>query len=111
MRIDTKSSLKSTCAENTNELVFAHFNINSIRNKFELFVDQIKGNVDVLIISETKSYDCFPVGNFLIDGFSLRYSFDCESTGGGILSDAREDILSNLLTVGMKPINVFFNST
>ena len=54
MRIDTKSILKSTCTENSNKLVFTHFNINSIRNKFELFVDQIKGNEDVLMISETK---------------------------------------------------------
>ena len=41
MRIDTKSILRSIYVENTNKLVFA--NLNSVRNKFELPVDQIKG--------------------------------------------------------------------
>ena len=33
--------------------------------------DQIKGNVDVQIVSETKINDRFPNGNVLIDGFSM----------------------------------------
>ena len=52
--------MKSIRHENTNKLVFAHININSLRNKFELFVDQVKGNIDVLMISETKFDDSFP---------------------------------------------------
>ena len=34
--------------------------------------NQIKTNIEVLLISETKIDDTFPNGNFLIDGF--RYA-------------------------------------
>ena len=42
---------------NQNRIVLAHLNINSLRNKFDLLADQIKGNVDVLAILETKLED------------------------------------------------------
>ena len=51
-------------------LFFVHININSLINKIELVVDQVKGNIDVLMISETKIDDSFPPGDFLIGGFS-----------------------------------------
>ena len=35
--------------------------------------DQIQGNIDVLLVSETKIDNSFPNGNFLIDGFSTPY--------------------------------------
>ena len=94
--------------ENANKLVFALININSLRNKFELLVDQVKGNIDVLMISETKIDDSFPLGNFLIGGFSKPYRLDCDSLGGGILLYVREDIPSNLLEVETKPIEGFY---
>ena len=31
---------------------------------------QVKGNIDVLMASETKIHNSFPVGNFVIDEFS-----------------------------------------
>ena len=107
-RIDAKTILKSIRRENTNKLFFAHININSLRNKFELFVDQFKGNIDVLMISETKIDDSFPLGNFLIGGFSKRYMLDRDPLGGGILLYVREDIPSNLLEVETKPIEGFY---
>ena len=48
------STLKSVRRKNLYRIIFAHLDINSLRNKFDAFVDQIKGNVDILIISETK---------------------------------------------------------
>ena len=45
--------------------------------------DHINGNIDVLIVSETKIDDSFPNGNFLIDGFSTPYRLDRNSNGGG----------------------------
>ena len=39
---------------NLNKIIFVNLNINSIRNQFELLSEQIKGNVDVLMILETK---------------------------------------------------------
>ena len=49
--------LKYICLDNLNKLVIAYLNINSIRNKFDFFVEKIKGNVDILMISETKLDD------------------------------------------------------
>ena len=51
-----------------NKLIFAHVNVNSIRSKFEELISQVKGTVDVLMISETKIDDSFPIANLLIDG-------------------------------------------
>ena len=48
------SSLKFVRRKNLCRIIFAHLNINSLRNKFDALVDQIKGNVDILVISETK---------------------------------------------------------
>ena len=56
------------------------------------------------MISETKNDDSFPLGNFLIGGFSEPYRLDCNSLGGGISLYVREDIPSNLLEVETKPI-------
>ena len=50
--------------------VLAQLNISSIKNKIEFFVKQVKSNLDVLIISETKTVDSFPNVNFLIDEYS-----------------------------------------
>ena len=73
-----------------------------MRNKFESLSTQVKGNIDVLMVSETKIDDSFPVGNFLIDGFSTPYRLDRESNGGGIILYVKEDIPSNLLAADEK---------
>ena len=105
--INCKSTLKTTRDDNLNKLIFAHLNINSIRNKFEELISQVKGTVDVLMISETKIDDSFPIANFLIDGFSQPYRIDRNSSGGGIMLYVREDIPSNLLKVESLPIDGF----
>ena len=89
-------------------MIFAHLNINSIRNKFEELISQVKGTVDVLMISETKIDDSFPIANFLMDGFSQPYRIDRNSSGGGIMLYVREDIPSNLLKVEPLPIEGFY---
>ena len=91
-----------------NKVIFAHLNINSIRNKFEELISQVKGTVDVLMISETKIDDSFPIANFLIDGFSQPYRIDRNSSGGGIMLYVREDIPSNLLKIEFLPIEGFY---
>ena len=74
-------------------------NINSLRNKFGLLKDQIKGNIDILMISEIKIDDTFPHGQFFIEGFSTPYRLDRDLNGGGILLYVREDIPSNLIPI------------
>ena len=61
---DCKKFLKSLRTSNSGKLVFAHLNINFIRNTFEMLLDHIKGNIDVLLVSETKMDNSFPIGNF-----------------------------------------------
>ena len=55
----------------------------------------MKGNTDVLLVSETKIDDSFPNGNFLIDEFSTPYRLNRNSNGGGLMLFVRADILSN----------------
>ena len=69
-------NLKFIRKDNLNKLIIAHLNINSIRNKFDFLVDKIKGNVDIMMISETKLDNTFPNGQFLIDGFNEPIRLD-----------------------------------
>ena len=73
-----------------------------MRNKFESLSTQVKGNIDVLMVSETKIDNSFPVGNFVIDGFSTPYRLARDDNGGGIMLYVREDIPSNLLATDEK---------
>ena len=57
-----------------------------------MLLDQIKGNIDVLLVSETKIDDSFPIENFLIDGFSTPSILDRNSNGVGLMLYVREDI-------------------
>ena len=64
-------------------LIFAHLNINSIRNRFEFLATQVRGKIDILMISETKIDESFPKEIFLIERFSTRYRLDRDSKGEG----------------------------
>ena len=78
---DCVKLLKSVKSDNLNKLLFAHLSINSIRNKFEFFCRAR----DVLMISETKIYDSFPTGNFVIDGCSTPCRVDRNYNVGGTI--------------------------
>ena len=68
----TNADLKSLRIRNLNKIVVDHLNINSIRNKFDFLAHQVKGNIDILIISETKLDETFPSSQFFwmaTDGF------------------------------------------
>ena len=49
-----KYNLSSVRRKNINRVILAQLNINSIRNKFDLLAEGIKGKVDVLRISAIK---------------------------------------------------------
>ena len=65
---DYKAALKAIWQKNFNNLIVAHLKVNSLSNKLELLCDQIKGTIDVLMISETKIDDNSPIRNSSIDG-------------------------------------------
>ena len=48
------SNLKRLRAKHFNRIIIAHLNINSIRYKFEMLCDLVKGNIDLLLVSENK---------------------------------------------------------
>ena len=54
------SILKTLWIKNMNTIIFGHLNINSIRNKFDLFVDLVKSKIDIILVSETKIDKTFP---------------------------------------------------
>ena len=105
---DCNTTLKNIHSDNINKLIFAHLHINSIRNKSEVLADQVKGKIDVLMISETKIDESFPQGNFLIDGFSSLYRLNRDSKVGGIMLYIREDVPSNFVASDNKPIESLY---
>ena len=93
----SNKDLKSLRIRNLNKIVVGHLNINSIRNKFDFLAHQVQGNIDIPMISETKHDESFPLGQFLLDGYSVPFRSDRDGNGGGILLFIREDIPSKLL--------------
>ena len=57
-------SIRDVHKRNLKRIIPGHVNINSIRNKFDLLVNQIKGNVDIMVISKTKLDESFSNGQF-----------------------------------------------
>ena len=100
--LNCQKTLKLIRKDNLNKIIHAHLNINSIRNKFDCLSEEVKGNIDILLISETKIDDSFPVGQFIID------RLDCNCHGGGLMLFVRKAIPSNLLVIEKKPIESFF---
>ena len=68
---DGQQVLKDIGKSNINVLIFGQLNINSLRNKFDMVSELIKGFVDVFMISETKLDDSFPEGQFFIDASGM----------------------------------------
>ena len=66
-----------------NKVVFAHININSIRNKFEDLKEIAQNNIDILTISETKLDESFPTNEFNMDAYAPPFRLDRSSEGGG----------------------------
>ena len=93
---DAKKALRNVRISNINRRIFGHLN-NSLRNKFDLLCEQIKGSIDIFMISETRLDDSFPLGQFLIDGFPSPFRFVRNKSGGGILLYVREDIPTKIL--------------
>ena len=96
---DENRSLRQYCELHPHKIKIAHININSIRNKLDLLSDQVKGNGDILMISEIKIDESFPVCQFEIDGFNIPFRVDRDQKGGGIMLYFREDLPAKLLSI------------
>ena len=102
--IDHKSELKKIRVSNINRLIVAHLNINSLRNKLPFLSEMIRGNIDILVITESKIDNSFPNAQFNIDGYSTPFRKDRDIHGGGVIIYVREDIPCRELK-GHKPID------
>ena len=96
---DFEAKLKDLRITNLNFIVISHININSIRNNFGFLAEAVLGNVDILMVAETKNDGSFPTSRFVITGFTLPYHFDRIKDGGVRLVYIREDIPSKLLNI------------
>ena len=65
--------LKNLRLKNSNKVITDHFNINSLRNKFELLTEMVRDKVDLLMISETKLDSSFPNAQFYMKSYSKPY--------------------------------------
>ena len=83
---------------NLNRLIFGQININSIRNTFELLFSFVSNNTDVLLISETKIDNTFPVSQFYVPGYWVPYRLDRTENGGGIMLYVKKHIPCRILS-------------
>ena len=100
-------SIRVVRKKNLKRIILGHLNINSIRNKFDLIFDQIKGNVDIMVISQTRLAESFPNGKFKIPGYALPCRLDRNQFGGGIMVFVREDIPSLVLSLNKSIESLF----
>ena len=91
------TSLRSIRIDNLKNVIIGQLNINSLRNKFHALTEIIRGNIDILIITETKLDHTFPQNQFRIPGYRIPYRKDRDKHGGGVMIFVREDIPSDEL--------------
>ena len=99
MYYDPYYILQDLKISNANIIICAQLNINSMRNKYDQLKSMITGNIDILIITETKLNYTFPQSQFFIEGYSKPYRLDCTENGGGVMIYVREDIPTKSLDV------------
>ena len=103
VKIHTLKEVRKTFSK---KIIVAHININSIRNKFEMLCEFINGNVDILLISETKIDESFPTYQFSISVFSSPFRYDRSCNAGGLLFYLRKDIPAKIIKTENKKSNV-----
>ena len=83
--LDWISRFKKIRTQNFNNVIIRNLNINSLAFTFDELRLLVAGIFDILIITETKLDDSFPLSQFHIDGFSSPYTLDRNRNGGGII--------------------------
>ena len=85
-------SLRKLRLRNVNKVIIGDININSLPAKFDQVKEVILKNVDILVITETKLDDTFPLGQFYVERFTMPYGLDRTHNGGGVIIYVREGI-------------------
>ena len=103
---DPYSILNKVRLNNIDRPIIAHLNINFLYQKFEALKNLVKNRVDILVISETKLDNSFPIGEFEIEGYSTPIRLDRNCHGGGIILYVRSDLPCKELNLHTLPNNV-----
>ena len=85
--------------KNPKQLIIAHFNNNSLRNKFGQLKILVQDKIDILVVTKSKLDDTFPDSQFHIPGYKAPLRKDRNELGGGIIIFVRDDILCKKLQV------------
>ena len=75
-----------------NDITIAQININSLRNKFSFLCEAVSGNIDVLLVTETKLGSSFPNAQFHMHGYTTSNSLYRNENGGRLILYVREHI-------------------
>ena len=97
IRSDCISRIKAIRTQNVN-VIIGNLNINSLSSKFDDLKVLMTGMFDILVITETKLDNTFPVSQFHIDGFSIQCRWDRNRNGGGAIVYVKEDMPSERLS-------------
>ena len=73
MVLDAFTILKNIRVENLKNIIIGQLNINSLRNKIQDLPELMKGNLDIVVLTETKLDSTFPEKQFLIPGYKKPF--------------------------------------
>lgn len=80
--------------------------MHSIRNKFTCLAEGIIKFIIILMISETKIDDSFPLSRFLLSNYRKCYKLNRKSSSAGTLIYIRENIPTKKLYSFIKDLKV-----
>ena len=88
-----------------NKIIIGNININSLPAKFDQVKEVKLKNIDILVITETKLDDTFPLDQFYVERFTIPYRLDRNRNEGGVIIYVMEDIPSKILEKHKLPQN------
>ena len=91
------NTLHKLRVNNSLRIIVGQLNINSRRNKFDALCRIFKRKMDILLVSETKIDDTFPLAQFCVESYSTPYRLDRKCKRGGLLLYVRDVYLRNKL--------------
>ena len=103
---DPLNTLKSIRISIINQLIIGQLNINSLRNKFEALKYIVSGDLDILVVTESKLDESVPDNQFIMDGYSPPFRADRTAIGGGVIIYVRDDVPCTRLIAHPSPINL-----
>ena len=97
VKYNFENDLKLLWKGNMHKIVLGQIIVDSIRNKLDPLTVAFLGNIDILLINETKIDFKFPECLFYLNGYKVPCRHDRDTNGGGILVYARDDISSRII--------------